>query len=285
MKKSIVIILLVFVVGLINAQEKWDFSFDIKANLNQSYYTDNWDGSEKSSVNWIVGGDMKANKQLNDWFKTENSLTMKFGQLYETEENQDGTQAPGWMEPTKSDDEIDLTSLGLFTLHGWVDPFVSLRLETVFEGANLRAFEPALITESFGIAKEFVKQDNMEFKSRLGLSMRQLHQYQKTTTNDGGLESITDFFFVFPNKTTKFTSSFEAYKAFFNSQEDELEENLNPQDDDWEQVDMKWTNELSMQLYKNLSFNVYAEWLYDTQVHWSGRFKQTSGLGFTYKMF
>ncbi len=286
MKKVILISLLLVVIGLAFGQETWEYSFDLKGNLNQSFYTDNWDGAEKSSINWVVSGEMRAKKQLTDWFKSDNSLLMKFGQLYETEEDESGMQEAGWQEPTKSDDEIDLNALGLFTLHGWVDPFVALRLQTVFEGKRLRAFNPATVTESFGISREIVKTKCMEWNSRLGLAMKQQHMYQKTTRNDGGVELVTDFGYVFPNKTTKFSSSFEAYKAVFNSLEDDINDDLDPDnDDDWKQVDMKWTNELSMQIYKNINFNVYTEWKYDKEIDKTGRFKQTSGLGISYKLF
>lgn len=285
MKKIVLITILLTLLMSVYGQEKWEYSFDIKANINQSFYSDNWNGSEKSSVNWIISGEMSADKQLADWFKSKNSLLMKFGQLYQTEENEEGQQIAGWMEPTKSDDEIDLQLIGLFTLDGWVDPFVSARVQTLFEGSSLRAFDPASVTEVVGVSKDFIGNDSIELTSRLGFALKQHHVYQATTRNDGGLESITNFNFIFPNKTTKLATSFEAYKAFFNSEEDNLLNIDGSKNDDWKEFDIKWTNELSMQIYKNMNFNLYAELLYDKEIDKTGRFKQTSGLSISYKLF
>ena len=221
---------------------------------------------------------MKANKQLLDWFRSMNTLKMKFGQIYDTKMDGD-EQAPGWKEPRKSDDEIDLLSLGLITLNGWVDPYVSLRLQTVFEGDNLRVFDPARFSQGIGASKIILEQPRMGLSTRLGLSLRELHTYQQTTMIDGGFESITDFMWVCPYDRTKFTSTVNLFQAIFNSEEDDLPT------DDWKTLDIEWTNQVSIQLYKYVSFNLYTQLLYDKEIHHSGRFKQTSGLGLTYKIF
>ncbi|MFA7057201.1 MAG: hypothetical protein WC155_06550 [Candidatus Cloacimonadales bacterium] len=278
MKKLLFVVIIVSLFGGLMAQDKWEFSFDAQGTLNQSFYTDNWDGKEESNINWLVQGNMKANKQLLDWFRSMNTLKMKFGQIYDTKMDGD-EQAPGWKEPRKSDDEIDLLSLGLITLNGWVDPYVSLRLQTVFEGDNLRVFDPARFSQGIGASKIILEQPRMGLSTRLGLSLRELHTYQQTTMIDGGFESITDFMWVCPYDRTKFTSTVNLFQAIFNSEEDDLPT------DDWKTLDIEWTNQVSIQLYKYVSFNLYTQLLYDKEIHHSGRFKQTSGLGLTYKIF
>ncbi len=111
--------------------------------------------------------------------------------------------------------------------------------------------------------------------------MRENYIYGIAPMIDGGAESVTEFMWVCPFDRTKFTSNLFLFQAFFNSEEDEALEG----NDDWKQIDIEWTNELSIQLYKYLSFNVYTQLLYDKEIDYTGRFKQTSGLSLTYKLF
>ncbi len=281
MKKILFIALVTMLLGSLVAQENWEYSFDVKGTLSQSYYTDNWDGEEESNINWLLQGNMTANKQLLDWFRSMNTLKMKFGQIYDTEKDAQGMQAPGWEAPRKSDDEIDFLSLGLLTFHGWVDPYVSLRLETVFEGESKRAFDPARFSQGIGASKIIIEEPRLGLSTRAGLLMRENYIYGIAPMIDGGAESVTEFMWVCPFDRTKFTSNLFLFQAFFNSEEDEALEG----NDDWKQIDIEWTNELSIQLYKYLSFNVYTQLLYDKEIDYTGRFKQTSGLSLTYKLF
>ncbi|MBI9032367.1 hypothetical protein JEZ13_10280 [bacterium] len=286
MKKILFIALVTVLLGTLVAQEKWEYSFDVKGTLSQSFYTDNWDGEEESNINWLIQGNMTANKQLLDWFRSMNTLKMKFGQIYDTEKDPvTDAQLPGWQEPRKSDDEIDLLSLGLITLDGWVDPYVSLRLETVFEGTNKRAFDPARFSQGIGASKIIFEEPRLGLNTRAGLLMRENYIYGVSPMIDGGAESVTEFMWVCPFDKTKFTSNLFLFQAFFNSEEDDLVDVNGEKIDDWKQLDIEWTNELSIQLYKYLSFNVYTQLLYDKEIDYTGRFKQTSGLSITYKLF
>ncbi len=281
MKKILFIALITMLLGTIVAQERWEYSFDVKGTLSQSYYTDNWDGEEESNINWLIQGNMTANKQLLYWFRSMNTLKLKFGQIYDTEKDEQGMQAPGWQAPRKSDDEIDFLSLGLLTFDGWVDPYVSLRLETVFEGESKRALDPARFSQGIGAAKIILEEERLALNTRAGLLMRENYVYGIAPMIDGGAESVTEFMWVCPLERTKFTSNLFLFQAFFNSEEDEALEG----NDDWKQIDIEWTNEVSIQLYKYLSFNVYTQLLYDKEIDYTGRFKQTSGLSLTYKLF
>ena len=279
MKKLIFIVIAISLFGTLVAQNQWDFTFDVKGTLNQSYYTDNWDGEEESNINWITQGNMRANRQISDWFKSMNSLKLKFGQIYDTKKDEDGNQKPGWEDPRKSDDEIDLLALGLFTLDGWVDPYASLRVQTVFEGNKLKALNPLRFSQGIGAAKTILDFDRMGLDARLGLSLRQLHQYRQTTMVDGGFEFITEFMYIEPFEKAKFTSTVQLFQALYNSEDDDLP------NDYWKTLDVEWTNEVSIQIYKYMSFNIYSQLLYDKEIDRTGRFKQTSGLGLTYKIF
>jgi hypothetical protein len=281
MKKIMLIVIIAVLLSTLVSQEKWEYSFDVKGTLSQCFYTDNWDGDEEANINWLVQGNMTANKQLVDWFRSKNSLKLKFGQIYDSE-----LETVGWQEPRKSDDEIDFLSLGLLTFDGWVDPYVSLRAQTVFEGNGKRIFDPARLSQGIGASKIFFEEPRLGLNTRLGLSVRELYNYNDKTVAptiiDGGFESITQFSWVCPYDRTKFTSNLFLFQAIYNSEKDEFEDAVA---DDWKQLDIEWTNEVSIQLYKYLSFNVYTQLLYDKEIDYTGRFKQTSGLSVTYKLF
>lgn len=277
MKKLLIVVMITVLFSTLFAQDQWEYSFDVKGTLSQSFYTDNWDGDEEANINWLLQGNMTANKQLLDWFRSKNSLKLKFGQIYDTE-----TEKAGWKEPRKSDDEIDFLSLGLLTFDGWVDPYVSLRAQTVFEGTAKRVFDPARLSQGIGASKIIYEEEKLGLNTRLGLSLREQYVYGIAPIIDGGFESITEFNWVCPFDRTKFTSNLFLFQAIFNSESDDLPE---PIEDDWKQLDIEWTNEVSIQLYKYLSFNVYTQLLYDKEIDYTGRFKQTSGLSVTYKLF
>jgi len=281
MKKVFFIVMVTVLFSSLFAQEKWDFTFDVKGTVSQSYYSDNWEGDEESNVNWLIQGNMSANKQLYDWFRSKNNLKLKFGQIYD-HNIAEGEESPEWQSPRKSDDEIDFLSLGLFTLDGWVDPYASLRAQTVFEGNNKRVLDPARLTQGLGASKIFYEKPNLGLNTRLGLSVRELYLYGNPTTIDGGLESVTELMWICLDDKTKFTSNLFLFQAFFNSEDDQY---VGTHEDDWKQLDIEWTNEISLQLYTHLSFNVYTQLLYDKEIDYTGRFKQTSGLSVTYKIF
>jgi len=290
MKKILLIAAITMLLGTLLAQEKWEYSFDMKGTLSQSYYTDNWDGEEESNINWLVQGNMTANKQLLDWFRSMNTLKMKFGQIYDHSSGVDaaGNETTEWQSPRKADDEIDLLSLGLLTFDGWVDPYVSLRLQTVFEGESKRAFDPARFSQGIGAAKIIFEKERLGLNTRAGLLMRENYVYGFSPTIDGGAESVTEFMWICPYDRTKFTSNLFLFKAFYSSESEDFEPIIDKPwrtEDDWKQIDIEWTNELSVQLYKYLSFNVYTQLLYDKEIDYTGRFKQTSGLSLTYKLF
>ncbi len=58
-----------------------------------------------------------------------------------------------------------------FTLGLVVDPFASLRWESQFmdeRGTEVKNLNPNIFTESFGVARMFIKEDNKELSARLG---------------------------------------------------------------------------------------------------------------------
>ena len=53
---------------------------------------------------------------------------------------------------------------------------------------------------------------------------------------------------------------------------------------DWKAVDVNWENRIDASITKIVSVNLFMQLLYDKEVSRSGRFKQTMGLGFVFKL-
>ena len=217
-------------------------------------------------------------------------MKVSFGQTFTQ-----NAETKNWSKPVKSTDLIDWENLGRFTLGGYVDPFVAVRLETRFQDASLpdakRTLTPLKLTESAGIAKLFYEKDKDRLLSRLGFAVRQTFTKDivnliplETTINsatDGGLESVTDASFTFgPN--LKYTGKLTLYKAFLYSKKDEFAGT--PAEDDWKAVDINWENIINATITKVISVNFYTQLLYDKEISAKGRLKETLGIGFVFKL-
>jgi len=288
MKQLITIVLIVFAFTLF--AEDWKVEADANLNLSQSAYSDNWAGEEKGSVTWTGNFNFLAEKQLTMKVNNKNTLKLAFGQTHNQYVAMNGDKK--WAKPEKSTDLIDFESVFRFTLGAFVDPFAAFRLESQFMDQSVpddvKSFNPMILTESFGIAKILIQQEKQELSTRLGAAFKQnvnshsdsdLEMYGLIgNTNDGGIEFVTDYRNVFNDDTMIFTSKLNVYKAMFYSDED------NDPDDLWKAVDVAWENTLSATIYKAISLNLYFQMLYDEQIIDEVRFKETLGLGVTYKL-
>jgi hypothetical protein len=72
------------------------------------------------------------------------------------------------------------------------------------------------------------------------------------------------------------------FKALFYSKKNELKGAA--MQNYWKTVDLNLENTLSASITKYIVLNPYMQLLYDKQVSLKGRFKETFGLGFTYKI-
>jgi len=155
-----------------------------------------------------------------------------------------------------------------------------------------RYINPKKITESGGISRQFYKTEKNEILSRLGFALRQIitedisdtasRRTEINSTNDGGIESVTDVKLALSDKIS-YTSKLSLYKALFYSKSDELkgtsEENY------WKEVDLNWENTVSVSIAKYVTVSLYTQLLYDKEIDKKGRFKETLSLGLTYKLF
>jgi len=92
-------------------------------NLNQSSYTQNWNGGDKSSVVWSGLVNANLENQLSQKLNSYSILKLAYGQTHQQEEAENGERY--WDRPEKSTDLVDLESILRFTLGGFVDPYVS----------------------------------------------------------------------------------------------------------------------------------------------------------------
>lgn len=281
MKNFLTLVLIVVTVTLF--AENWKIEADATLNLSQNAYSDNWAGNENGSATWTMNANLLAEKQLTPKLHNKNTLKLAFGQTHNQYIGDDGEKH--WYKPDKSTDLVDFESLLRFTLGSFVDPFAGFRLETQFLDQTMpdesKIFNPMTLTESFGVAKIVIKTDTQELSTRLGAAFKQyLNSYEDIeNTNDGGAEFVTDYRNTFNNGLMTFTSKLNLYKAVFYSESD------NDVDDNWKAVDMTWENILSANIFKMISLNLYTQILYDKQIIDEIRFKETLGLGVTYKFF
>jgi len=269
----------------------WKKSVVVDITTTQTSYSDSWVGGEAGSVSWVGNLNGSAERQLSESFNLKSTLKLSFGQTL----TQDA-DTKHWSKPKKSTDLIDWENVGRFTLHKLVDPYVAFRLESQFLNASFepkkRYLTPIKLTESAGVARVFLEKENNQITSRFGLALRQIFKREviidsvaltteDSTLTDGGLESVTDVTYQLSDKL-KYTGKLTLYKAFFFSKSDEVKGT--PYEDDWKAVDINWENIISASITKIITVNLYTQLLYDKEVSKKGRFKETLGIGFVFRM-
>lgn len=266
---------------------KWYPTAETGLNLTESSYSDNWNGGDKGSVvwTWIFNGTLK--NQLSPKVNWDNQLKLAYGQTHQQVVNDEGRRV--WAKPEKSTDLIDLETVFRFTLGGWLDPYVSGRFQSLFEDASdplgrTLSFNPLKFTESAGIARQFIDEENRTLLSRLGLALRESSRRlfvdetpnsptRTVTGTDGGLEWVTDYKTNILQDRVTWTAQLILYKPLFYSGHDELKDQTAAQlrayglDPDIAKytttLDMDWENIFTTQITKIISVNLYVRWVYD----------------------
>lgn len=272
----------------------WVVAVESNLTFSLNTYSSNWVGSETGTFSWTGQLLATAEKQLHEKLISANRLKLAFGQTK--------TQHPDtdrWSRPVKSTDLIDLETVKRFTLGGWVDPFVSAQMISQFlhqyryENATAqqsRYLNPVELTESFGVAREFVKTDQLQLASRLGGAFKQRIDRRdegrnvvagdqivavRRTTNGGGIESVTDLRVAHSSNVISYSSRLALYAALFRVDA--------PQDNnDWRHPDVNWENTLSVNFARYLMIRLYVQLLYDKEVATRVRFSETLSAGLSY---
>lgn len=270
--------------------ESWEISLDANFTLTQNTYSDNWAGGETGSISWVFNSNFLVAKQIHPKINIKTTLKLAFGQTHS--QNRDTKK---WEKPQKSTDLIDLESLLSFTLGGFVDPFISGRMETQFFDASDREkdryINPITFTESFGIKKEFLKTEKDEWSARIGAGFRNhldkqvlnmvTGKRENITTNDGGLIFVNDFKIVFAQDKLSYTNKLTLFRAVYNSQSEKLK-GL-PNENYWKAIDVNFENMFMANITKYLMANIYLQFLYDKEIDKKMRIKETLALSLTFK--
>jgi hypothetical protein len=263
----------------------WKVQFESALGVTQAAYSDNWAGGEAGSIIWVADFRGKADKPLSPSVFFGNELRLSFGQSHS--QNKDTKK---WSVPQKSADKIRYDGILRFT-RGWaVDPYAAGTFESQFldaAGAKKRYVNPVDLTETAGVARDLVKvPDRNVLTTRVGAGFRQRmirmddpndpHREISQTTNDGGLEWVTDWMLGSAKTKYSFVSKLIVFQALFNSRSDEL-------NDDWKTADLNWDNSLRANLSSVLQTSLTWQLLYDKEISGIGRFKETLTLGLSFK--
>ena len=269
----------------------WEKSMGLNLNFSMSNFSENWEGGDAGAINWVASSDILLQKQVNEWFHNKNTLKLSFGQTH----SQD-VATKNWRLPQKSDDLIELESVGRFTLETFVDPYAAVKLESQFlDGRvadNKRLFNPMKLTESAGIARVFFKNEHRELTSRLGFGIRQdidrdvmtaPDEFETKTVNDGGIEWVTELRLPLADNKIKYSSKLALFKALYSSEAEELEST--PHADYWKAPDINWENRFSAKITEYIAVNLRIQLLYDKEIDLKGRHSEILAFGFTYNLF
>ncbi len=275
-KKLSVLFILIMGLSMLLAQTPWVVKGDLNLLLNQSYYSDNWNGDEESAIDWVARVNMSAERPLSELVYWTNTAELKWGQKHTYNKTTEE-----WLKPTEAEDQIVLESIFDFNVSKHYTLFASVRDETYFTNMENELFDTNLWSEAVGIGKYFVKLENREFHSRLGWAARQFATRGQTTIIDSGIESVTKYSEVFMGKMAKFKSELRLYQALINSEADGLYEDM----DEWKALDVQWKNDLTIQVMKYVGVGFYFELNYDKEIDEDIYYKETLGVAVTYNLF
>ena len=261
----------------------WRVTVAAGLTATQTAYSNNWAGGEAGSFSWAFTSLTQAGKQLSSKVNSTSVLKLAFGQTLSQLRQPDGTLH--WTAPQKSTDLIDFESVLRLTLQKFVDPYLAIRIESEFYDGSMagikRYLSPLKTTESGGLLRVFA--DNPKtvvFKSRLGFALRQISTKDTllkwSTTNDGGMESVTDLTTQL-RSNLGYTSKLTLYKALFYSK------SSTAPNSNWKSADMAWEHLLSASITKYLQTTLYFQMLYDKEIDAKVRVKETLGLGLSWK--
>lgn len=260
--------------------------------LGQSAFSDNWSGGDKGTINWVATANLEAKRQFNRSFNLANILQLSYGQ---TSTQRADPADPGrkvWSRPDKTTDLILFESLGRFTLHRFVDPYLGFRLDSQFldesDPIGALKFNPIKLTETAGFARVMHcgRQDSTgckeEWIARAGFGFRQTiaksftdaaGATERFTTSDGGLEFASTAKYPMAEDRIVYTGNLNVFWPVFYSLSDELEEfdriaiaadpSREAVADFWKSPDVNLQNTFTAGITSWLNVSLFAQWVYD----------------------
>ncbi|MEE9270340.1 MAG: DUF3078 domain-containing protein [Candidatus Krumholzibacteria bacterium] len=271
--------------------QSWKVSSDVHLTLTQNAYSDNWVGGESGSMSWTLTSLTVAEKQVLATVFNQNTLKLSYGLTY----NQN-PQTDKWGSGDKSTDLIDLESTYRITLGTFVEPIVAFRVITQFldqsDPTKDRWINPLDLTESVGGAKVFIKDEERQWQTRLGIAARQiidrdlldpLSGTRSTETEISvGVELVNDLTTPISEDRILLTSKLTVFQGFFSTARDDFRGT--PQEDDWKYPDINFENIFSASITRHIEVNLYVQLLFDRQIDRGVRFKQTLSLALAYNL-
>lgn len=272
--KIMVTALLTLPALLIAEPKPWEIFIDANVMLTLNTYSNSWTGEEAGAFSWASHLLFQAHKQLHKKFRTENTLKLGFGQS-KIQDRETGE----WSDLQVSTDLIDFETLEKFTLSGFVDPYIAGRIQTQFldgDTANheVRYANTIILTESFGVNRNFIDKENHKFSTRFGGATYQRINRKIETKNDGGLELVTKYNINAKENIITYTSFLNLYQALMAS------ENVNNR---WKTIDIDWQNNLSVNITKYVMISFIFQMIYDRDMSEEVRTRQLLSLGLTFK--
>jgi len=302
---------------------KWYPKLDFGLVLAQSAYSDNWNGSEQGQIAWNFILNSGLTRRFTPKLNWANNLKLAFGHTHNQKFDEENPGVRVWDHPEKTTDLIDFESLLRITAGRWVDPYIAARVLTQFldnsdpHGRDVWV-SPMTIFGSAGIAREFYRTGDEMFLSRFGAAVRQnMRQFypdapeisddrRTETSHDAGVEWVTDYRIKFLEDKVLWTSKLTVYKPFEYSFRGDLEDTAPELSDYPNAVDINWENIFTGEIVSWLTVNLYVMFVYDkydnsivpeldsdgnltnepavrSAVRKAGQFKQTLGIGITYK--
>jgi len=267
---------------------KWKVQIETGLGMTQAAYSDNWTGGEAGSILWASAFRGKAEKQISPSWYWGNELKLAFGQTHNqmkvTDAQGNETGEKRWTSPVKSTDKIRYDGIVRLT-RGWlVDPYAAGVLESQFldaSGSKHLYFNPVDLTETMGVARDLIKvPDKRVLTTRVGAGFRQKLVHGAETTNDGGLEWVTDFALGSAKSKYSFLSKVSVFQALFNSKDYAADD---PAKDYWKTTDVNWDNVFTANVTSILQVSLAWQLLYDKEIDFGGRLKETLALGLAYK--
>lgn len=264
----------------------WAYAATTALNLSQSAYSSNWDGGDRGSINWVLQGDLKAQRQMSLWFNLSNLLQLAYGQTSQQVDDPENPNRIVFDSPEKTTDLILFESMGRFTLDTWVDPFLGLRLESQFSDQTdpnrSLTFNPVRLSQTAGIAKVLIEEEKREWITRLGFSVRETfnraftdtvgEETESFTSIDGGLEWLTTVSQPIVPERILYKGRLLVFLPLFYDNAGALEDfdsaalMFDPTReriaDFWKAPNVNFQNTFTAPLTKNLNVNLFVQWVY-----------------------
>ncbi|HPF34630.1 MAG TPA: DUF481 domain-containing protein [Candidatus Krumholzibacteria bacterium] len=256
-------------------------SADLALVVNQSGYSDSWEGSELGTLNWTLTADIATKKPLSMSTLWQNQIKLAYGKTRNEQVQENGSK--DWGDSEKATDRVFWESMVLFSEGNYVNPYVAVTWESQFHDAEDNIFNPSLLVESAGLGRTLLKNEQTEVFSRLGLAYRQRFMKGADTATDAGLDWVTDVSHTF-NEQLKAVSKLRVFQALTSSADDDIPA-ADPAKDYWKTTDIAWETTLSASVSKYIQTTLFWEVLYDKEISTDARWRDVFGVGFSYKLF